>query len=112
MLPMIRFTFPIVAVLAIGCASQPAPPLAEFSDTVVERKMIGFIEKFDRWDENGDGLLTIDELGEAERVAGMPAREILAFYDTNRDGGISLAEAQAAYARSDDAERRVKQSRR
>lgn len=102
----------IAAGFAASCASTPDEPLDDAPDTAVERQMIGLLEKFDRWDLNGDGRLTVDELGEAERISGKPAREILDFYDINRDGGITLAEAQAAYARSDEAERRTQQSRR
>lgn len=61
--------------------------------------MIGLLEKFDRWDYNGDGRLTLGELGEASSISGIPPQDILAFYDTNKDGAITLIEAQAAYQR-------------
>lgn len=61
--------------------------------------MLGLIEKFDRWDIDGDGRLDIDELTAASKITGIPPQEILEFYDTNNDGSITLREAQAAYQR-------------
>lgn len=65
--------------------------------------MIGLIEKFDRWDYNGDGNLTKTELREAELIGSMPADEIIKFYDTDGNGMISLREAQAGMSRVDEA---------
>ncbi len=83
---------PIVALVA--CAPQHG---------TVKRQMIGLLEKFDRWDYNGDGQLTLSELKEAEELSGLPAADILAFYDTGKNGKISFAEAQAGMARLDEA---------
>jgi len=69
----------------------------------VERKMIGLLEKFDRWDLNGDGNLDRHELAPAKELTGLTPAEIIAFYDTGKDGKVSLSEAQAGYARSDEA---------
>jgi hypothetical protein len=102
----------LCAAVAGGCAAPPQVPRAEPPESRVERQMIGLLEKFDRWDLNGDGRLTIDELDEASRISGMPASEILSFYDANSDGAITLVEAQAAYARSPEAERRARRFRR
>lgn len=89
---------PLVALAA--CAPQPGP---------VKRQMIGLLEKFDRWDYNGDGQLTLSELKEAEELSGLPAAEILAFYDTGKNGNISLAEAEAGMSRIDEAKLTVKE---
>ena len=89
---------PLVALAA--CAPQPGP---------VKRQMIGLLEKFDRWDYNGDGQLTLSELKEAEELSGLPAADILAFYDTGKNGRISLAEAEAGMSRHDEAKLTVKE---
>jgi len=91
------FAFPI---LLAACGPELGPVVPQ---TDIERKMIGLLEKFDRWDDNGDGSLDLREL-----TAGMNTVEttrkpdaVLAFYDTNRDGKISLKEAQQGYSRAD-----------
>jgi hypothetical protein len=89
---------PIIALAA--CAPQPGP---------VKRQMIGLLEKFDRWDYNGDGQLSLSELKEAEELSGLPAADILAFYDTGKNGRISLAEAEAGMSRLDEAKVTVKE---
>lgn len=89
---------PLVALVA--CAPQPGP---------VKRQMIGLLEKFDRWDYNGDGQLTLSELEEAEEMSGLPPADILAFYDTSKNGRISLAEAEAGMSRIDEAKLTVKE---
>ncbi len=83
-------------VACTSCSTTPATP--------VERQMLGLLEKFDRWDENGDGELTEIELKPTEQVTGRPAREVISFYDTSGDGQISLKEAQKGLSRSDEAE--------
>jgi len=88
---------------AASSAGQPS------SVDAVERKMIALLEKFDRYDYNGDGRLTRDEIRNGAREAEMhevSARELdraFAFYDTNRDGFISLAEANAGFRRGPEA---------
>jgi hypothetical protein len=94
----------IFPILTAACTSAPGPVVPE---TRVERQMIGLLEKFDRWDYNGDGQLTVDELEEARKSGGHDPEKILAFYDKDRSGGISLREAQAGYARSGEAEGRL-----
>jgi len=86
----------LCASLFPGCATPSSDRIPE---NRTERQMIGLLEKFDRWDYNGDGRLTIDELDEASRISGVPAQDILNYYDTNKDGAITLREAQAAYER-------------
>lgn len=73
----------------------------------VERKMIGLLEKFDRWDENGDGTLDERELAPTKTTSKLTPAEIIDFYDTNNDSKISLPEAQAGYARSAEAKKIV-----
>lgn len=85
----------------VSCARGPGPVVPE---TRVERQIIGLLGKFDRYDYNGDGQLQLSELKTAEERTGQPTAEILAFYDTDQSGGISLREAQAGYSRVDEAE--------
>lgn len=90
--------FPITAIAAallVNCA----PSTDKIPQSRTERQMVGLLEKFDRWDYNGDGRLTIDELDEASQISEHSAEEILRFYDTNGDGAITLREAQAGYER-------------
>jgi hypothetical protein len=93
------FAAPLMIALA-ACTPQPGP---------VKRQMIGLLEKFDRWDYNGDGQLSLSELKEAEEVSGLPAADILAFYDTGKNGRISFAEAEAGMSRLDEAKVVVKE---
>jgi hypothetical protein len=96
---------PLISVAGlVSCVPAPDPLVP---DSPVERQMVGLLEKFDRWDLDGNGLLTASELEEAEQISGVTSKEILAFYDTNKDGGISLREAQNALARTDEAEIRA-----
>lgn len=88
-----------------ACSQGPGPVVPK---TQVERKMIGLLQKFDLWDDNGDG-----QLDEAELAIGLEGTEhkpaaTIDFYDTNRNGKISLREAQAGYQRSEEAEQRIK----
>ena len=98
----LSFTF-ILALAA--CASGPGPITPK---TPVERQMIGLLQKFDRWDDDGDGQLTAPELRDAEKLSGHPPAKIIDFYDTNRNGAISLREAQAGFSRVGEAERKAK----
>ena len=70
--------------------------------------MVGLLEKFDRWDENGDGYLTASELKQASKISHQPPAKILEFYDTNHDNKVSLQEAQDGYSRADEAELKAK----
>ncbi len=88
-----------------SCAGGPDPITPE---SKVERQMVGLLQKFDRWDEDGNGRLTQSELKQAEQLSGRPTARIFEFYDTNRDGGISLREAQAGLSHIEEAELRVK----
>lgn len=100
-----KFLKLLVFLGCVSCANGPAPITP---GSKVERQMVGLLEKFDRWDEDGNGKLSARELKQAEQLSGRPAARILDFYDTNRDGGISLREAQSGLSRIEEAELRVK----
>lgn len=80
----------------------------------MERQMIGLLQKFDRWDYDGDSYLNEKELqsginaykGKPQQVD-YTAAEVVRFYDTNHDRKISMMEAQAGYNRSAEAENRL-----
>lgn len=71
--------------------------------------MLGFLEKFDRWDDDGNGELDARELdhgikslkGKTQQV-NYTTPQVLEFFDTDRNGTISLREAQAGYQRADE----------
>ena len=71
--------------------------------TPVERQMIGLLQKFDLWDEDGSGELDEAEIVRRPQRQGRslhrPERSI-DFYDTSGNGKISLREAQAGYERA------------
>ncbi len=65
--------------------------------------MVGLLEKFDRWDYDGNGELSKSELKDAEVLSGLSTAEIIEFYDTDGDARISLVEAQGGMSRVDEA---------
>jgi len=67
--------------------------------------MFGLIEKFDRWDNNGNGQLDATEVKEAEELSDYTAAEIIDFYDTGGNGRISLREAQDGMSRLKEAQK-------
>jgi Ca2+-binding EF-hand superfamily protein len=92
-------------VVAVSCSPQPLGPVVPSKP--IERKMIGFLEKFDRWDEDGNGELDLKEIEIGKKsVKREPnekrytAAQVVEFYDTDRSGTVSLSEAQAGYRRS------------
>lgn len=100
-------------MVCVSCSSHeslgPVVP-----KTKVERQMIGLLEKFDRWDDNGDGQLDAAELNHGiASLRGKPqqvdytSKQVIDFYDTNHDRRISMQEAQAGYQRSGEAEKRL-----
>lgn len=91
-----------LSVAVVSCAKAPGPVTPV---TPVQRQMIGLLQKFDRWDENGDGHLTAGELGKAEKITGHPPEKIIEFYDKGGDKRISLAEAQDGLNHFEEAER-------
>jgi len=92
--------------MVCGACSQGFEPAVP--QTEVERKMVGLLQKFDLWDENGDGELDKAELEMGLKGSGHKAANVIDFYDTNHNGTISLREAQAGYSRSGEAEQRIK----
>lgn len=82
----------------VSCAtsSNNAPP--------IHRKMLLLVENFDRYDENGDGLLSRMELEKAvdtmgpDRLTKEQYDRAMRVYDTNGDNKVSRAEATAAAA--------------
>jgi EF hand len=92
-------------LMLISCSDAPDPVTPQ---SKIERQMIGLLEKFDRWDENGDGRLVPSELKETEKLSGHQPKKVIDFYDTNRDGGISLSEAQLGFSRAAEAEKKAK----
>lgn len=75
--------------------------------------MIGLLQKFDLWDLDGSGDLDLNELTKGIREGGSdhPPENVMAFYDTNGDGRISLAEAQEGYQRAGEADARIRERR-
>jgi hypothetical protein len=103
---------PLVFTLA-SCASGPGPVTPE---NRTERQMLGLLEKFDRWDDNGDGELTEKEIDHGiNRFKGTPmkvnytGKQVVDFYDTDHNGSVSLMEAQAGYSRADEVKGRLQQ---
>jgi Ca2+-binding EF-hand superfamily protein len=70
--------------------------------------MIGLLQKFDRWDDDGNGQLDRQELAEGLAGSGHLPEAVMEFYDANCDGKISLKEAQNAYSRAPEADARIK----
>lgn len=90
----------------VSCSSGIGPVVPESG---VERKMLGLLEKFDRWDDDGNGELSAKELNSGFRsVKTKPnekrytGAEVVQFYDTDQSGTISLREAQAGYSRASE----------
>ena len=85
-----------VPILALAACTTDSP-----DPEVVGQKMVDLQKKFDVIDTDSDGFLTkaeivagYDELGVVNRSPGM-ADEIIDFYDFDKDGRISLREAQS-----------------
>ena len=95
-----------LALVALSACSPSIGPVVP--KTPVERKMIGLLQKFDRWDDDGNGQLDRQELAEGLAGSGHSPNAVMEFYDTNRDDNISLKEAQNAYNRAPEADARIK----
>ena len=74
--------------------------------------MLGLMEKFDRWDDNGDGELTAREINAGiasikgtSKAVTYKGADVVKYYDDDGDHSVSLREAQAGYHRTtqDDA---------
>lgn len=85
---------PLVGLVSCLPNTNEPPP--------AHRKMFGLVEKFDRFDDNGDGQLTRRELEDGVKAAGtvtVTKQEFdraMVVYDTNKNGKISLHEAKVA----------------
>ena len=97
--------FPLAALL-VSCGGGVAPgPAAQPGDNLQsdqERKVIALLEKFDRFDDNGNGQLTRAEIVNGIRFEGIHGVDnaeidrLFATYDTDRNASLSLPEANAA----------------
>jgi hypothetical protein len=101
---------PLVFSLAT-CASGPGPVTPKDR---TERQMLGLLEKFDRWDDDGNGELTAKEVDHGiNRFKDTPmkvnytGKQVVDFYDTDHNGTVSLREAQAGYHRAHEVEGRL-----
>jgi hypothetical protein len=98
---------PLVFTL-VSCSSGPGPVIPE---NRTERQMLGLLEKFDRWDDDGNGELTVREVDQGIRrfkdtpmKVNYTGKKVVEFYDTDQSGTVSLREAQAGYRRADEVE--------
>lgn len=96
-----KFSVLLIALVGSACVSGPGPVVPQ---TKVERQMVGLLEKFDRYDLDGNGELDSKELLAAQKSTGHPPAEIIEFYDQDGNGTISLREAQRGFKRTDEAE--------
>lgn len=95
--------FSILAVLSasgwVGCSVPADSPQSR------QLQMYGLVQKFDRFDYDGDGYLTRSEMKEGSAEAGSVSLaeedwgRVMKAYDTNRDGRISRREAQTGAER-------------
>lgn len=96
-----KYLFAFLPLFVVSCGTP---------DNIVpenhrEKRMFAFLEKFDRFDYNGDGKLTKKEVRQGLResdVKGITQKDIddgYAEFDANKDGAISLREAQGGLRR-------------
>lgn len=100
---------PFFALAFTSCYTKPGPVVPE---TRVEKQMIGLLEKFDRYDLDGNGQLDSKELLAGKASTGHEPAEVIAFYDRDKNGTISLREAQHGFSRVDEAEAVAKKKKR
>jgi hypothetical protein len=101
-----KFSVLLSLIACVSCSSGPGPVVPE---TRTERQMLGLLEKFDRWDYDGNGELSQKEVqaginglkGKPQQV-NYTSASVMEFYDADKNGGISLREAQAGYKRADE----------
>ena len=107
-----QFTMKLLSLSLIFAFVACAPKIGPVTPkTRVERQMIGLLQKFDRWDDDGNGELNEAEIKQGLRgLKGKPqqfrytAAEVIQFYDTDHSGTISLSEAQTGYYRANELE--------
>ncbi len=101
-------SIPAVCLLA-ACSPGPGTAIPE---TRAEKQMLGLMEKFDRWDDNGDGELSVREINAgiagikgSSKAVTYKGADVVKYYDKDGDKSVSLREAQAGYYRTtqDDA---------
>jgi hypothetical protein len=94
-------------VLLCGACARSTPGTA-IPKSEVERKMIGLLEKFDRWDDDGDGELDQKEIAAGLKGTDHQPANVIDFYDTSGNLKISLKEAQSGYRRASEAENLIR----
>lgn len=88
-----------LAPLLVSCGPDRLDPQSEIARN---RKIMALQEKFDRFDYNADGGLTLQEIRQGVQesgVTGVTDEELVRLfkhYDVNRDGSISRWESQHA----------------
>lgn len=99
---------PLLPTLAICLVAACSPgPGSAIPENRAERQMLGFIAKFDRWDDNGDGELSYREINAGiatlkggSKAVTYTAADVVKYYDRNGDKTVSMSEAQAGYKRT------------
>lgn len=99
---------PLLPTLAICLVAACSPsPGSAIPENRAERQMLGFIAKFDRWDDNGDGKLSYREINAGiarlkggSKAVTYTAADVVKYYDRNGDNAVSMSEAQAGYKRT------------
>lgn len=84
-------------LLAASCAHHE-----EHTEAVQGRKMMSLLEKFDRFDYDGNGSLTRKEIAEGVTEAGAGTTKLtpaeldtmMKHYDVNKDGKVTRWEAE------------------
>ena len=85
----------LLPLLLSACATHDA-----HTEAAHGRKMMSLLEKFDRFDYNGDGSLTRKEIEQgiaeagASRVEKSELDAMMEYYDVNKDGKITRWEAE------------------
>ncbi|MBK1828403.1 EF-hand domain-containing protein [Haloferula rosea] len=93
-----KHLLPLTLILA-SCGPAKLDPESEIARN---RKIMALQEKFDRFDYNADGGLTLAEVKQGVKesdVGGITNEEIVSLfkhYDVNKDGSISRWESQHA----------------
>lgn len=96
-----KYLFAFLPLFVVSCGTP---------DNIVpenhrEKRMFAFLEKFDRFDYNGDGKLTKKEVRQGIRetgVTGVTPKQIddgFAEFDADNDGAVSFSEAQGGLRR-------------
>ncbi len=100
-MPLQHFFVIATACLVVACSPGPGTAIPE---TRSEKQMLGLIQKFDRWDLNGDGELSGPEINAgiasikgSSRAVTYKAADVVKYYDQNGDNTVSLREAQEGY---------------